>query len=243
MAGALRKSSGATKLICAMTDYTASSYHEKRHPELLQSEELLIAWSHFADDAYFSHVQRGQSVLEYGGGLGNNLVAVSRRAKVSMVEPSSLGRATAGKHGIAAVERLDALTGCPCFDTVLCRHVLEHIDHPLLCLQELSRHLVTGGRLVIVVPVESNDLKPCANDLNHHLYCWNPQTLCNLLQKSGFELLEWHHEFYGARRKLLPVYRKLGGRAYAKCVRFVGKIFRFRELVVVARLSVDKSHS
>lgn len=225
-----------------MVDYSDDQYHKLRHPEFLDGDELLVAWSYFADLAYFNAVQAGQSVLEFGGGLGNNLVAVSKRARVCMVEPAQIGRESAQAHGIEAFASLEELKGRR-FDFILCRHVLEHVEHPLGCLRELGSYLTEHGQLVVVLPVERINQPPDPADLNHHLHCWNPQTLHNLMVKAGFNVVDWHYEHYGARRRLLPIYRKFGGSAYARWVRLVGRIFCFRELVAVARRSAARTDS
>jgi hypothetical protein len=107
-----------------MINYEEDSYHRKRHPELLEDVELRLAWSFFSDLVYFEHVLPGDSVLEYGGGLGNNLLSVCRRAKTWMVEPSQIGRDLASKEGIVVASSLNEISDLQ-FDTVLCRHVLD----------------------------------------------------------------------------------------------------------------------
>lgn len=216
-----------------MINYEEDSYHRKRHPELLEDVELRFAWSFFSDLVYFEHVLQGDSVLEYGGGLGNNLLSVCRRAKTWMVEPSQIGRDLASKEGIIVASSLNEISDRQ-FDTVLCRHVLEHLDHPLVTLRELLRTLNAGGRLILVLPCENMKDFPSATDLDHHLYCWSPRTIGNLLKKAGFKVVRIHFEYFGAKRKLLPLYRIMGGRAYAHAVRFVGRVFRCKELVVEA---------
>ena len=89
--------------------------------------------------------------------------------------------------------------------------------------------------LIVVVPIEAPGKMPRANDINQHLFCWNPRTLCNLLARAGLVHDTIRYEAYGARRKLLPVYRRFGGKSYARLVRFVGRVLRFRELVVEAK--------
>jgi SAM-dependent methyltransferase len=217
-----------------MNNYEEDSYHSKRHPELIKDDELRLAWSFFSDLAYFQHVKPGHSVLEFGGGLGNNLLSVCRRAKTWMVEPSQIGRDLARKAGITVASSLNEISDQQ-FDTVLCRHVLEHLDHPLVTLRELLRALNSGGRLILVLPCENMKDFPSQSDLDHHLYCWNPRTIGNLLVKAGFKVVRIHFEYFGARRRLLPLYRLMGGRAYAQSVRLVGRIFRFKELVIEAR--------
>lgn len=212
-------------------DYESEEYHQIRHPELIADKELRFAWSHFADMAYFQSVKEGHAVLEFGGGLGNNLLTVARRAKIWMVEPSSLGREIAAQDGINVAPDLDGL-GEMKFDLILCRHVLEHLEHPLQTLTRLCKSLKPGGKLVVAVPCEHGSAMPSNSDIDHHLYSWNPQTLCNLLTVAGFVAPHARFEYYGARRKLMPLYRRFGGVPYAKMVRFVGRLFNFRELVV-----------
>jgi ubiquinone/menaquinone biosynthesis C-methylase UbiE len=217
-----------------MIDYQLDEYHQQRHPELLESRDLREAWSHFAELAYFRHVTQGQSVLEFGGGLGNNLLAVCRRADTWMVEPSKIGRETTLQAGIHVAATLEEL-GDRRFESVLCRHVLEHVDNPLATLVELRQRITNGGRLVLVVPCEDSHEAPVEQELDHHLYCWNPRTLTNLLQRAGYRAQRVGHESFGAKRKLMPLYRLMRGTTYAQAVRMVGRLFRFRELVVEAR--------
>lgn len=216
-----------------MVDYTKQDYHKKRHLEFIEEPDLLNAWGFFADLAYFSHVKQNDRVLEFGAGLGNNLLVAKSRAQVCAVEPSSLGREIAAKAGIRVAADLEELQGEK-FDTILCRHVLEHVDSPKEVLEGLRKHLDKDGRLILVVPCDSPYKMPKENDINHHLFCWNARTLCNLLSVAGFTCDKVRYEAYGARRKLLPIYHRFGGEAYAKIIRLVGHIFRFRELLVEA---------
>lgn len=219
-----------------MIDYTSDEYHRKRHPDFLDDADLRKAWSCFADHVYFSGVGRGQNVLEVGGGLGTNLLEVAKRAKTCMSEPSALGRDVASRAGIRVVAAVEELEDEQ-FDCILCRHVLEHLEQPATVLRDLRTRLRPVGKLVLVVPCEKPDTKPMSDDIDHHLYCWNPQTLANLLDACGFRVNAWRYEYFGAKRKLMPVYHCLGGKAYAKWVRAIGRVFRFRELVFEASVS------
>jgi SAM-dependent methyltransferase len=218
-------------------DYESAEYHQQRHAELLKDRDLRLAWSYFADLAYFSKVQAGQRVLEFGGGLGNNLMAVSKRATVEMVEPSDVGRSVAEQEGIKCYPSLEEMPAGK-FDCILCRHVLEHVENPKAVLESLRDRLASTGELVVVLPVEKWNEMPDPQDLNHHLFCWNPQTISNLMQVAGLKATAIRWEYYGAKRKLMPVFRTRGGKAYARMVRLVGKVFRFRELLVEARSRV-----
>ena len=219
-----------------MVNYEDDSYHRKRHPELLEDDELRLAWSFFSDLAYFQHVKPGDNVLEYGGGLGNNLLSVCKRAETWMVEPSHIGRELVRNEGITVASSLSEISTQQ-FDTVLCRHVLEHVDHPLATLRELLQALKPTGKLILVLPCENMKDLPSETDIDHHLYCWSPRTVGNLMEKAGYKVDRIHFEYFGAKRKLLPLYRLIDGQAYAHAVRLVGRIFSFKELVVEARIA------
>lgn len=215
-------------------DYKDSLYHEKRHTDLLKSRELREAWSHFAKLVYFQNITESTKILEYGAGLGNNLLALPNRANVYAYEPSIFGTEIAKKDGIKSYSNLDEIGNLK-FDQILCRHVLEHVDHPKKVLEELLRLLAPHGMLTLVLPVDPLSQQPKSNDINNHLYCWNPRTIHNLLKSCGYADIKYRYEYFGARKKLLPIFRKFGGEKYGKAVRLVGRIFNYRELVIEAR--------
>ncbi len=219
-----------------IVDYSADQYHLARHEELLASDELCMAWSHFADYAYFKHVRPGDSVFEFGGGLGNNLFKVAKRAEVCMLEPSELARKFAQDHGIETVVSLDELKQRK-FDTVLCRHVLEHVDDPLSTLRSLRSLLKPESTLIVIVPFEQPTLPIIKNEKDFHLYSWNPRTMNNLVRRAGFTEVAIYFEHYGMRRRLLPLFRRGNTLAYAKGVQMTGRLFRFRELVARCKSS------
>lgn len=215
-------------------DYKKSDYHRQRHPEFFENPELFSAWGHFVKLAYFGDQKIvGKRVLEYGGALGYNLQQLKSQADVSMIEPSDIGREIALSQGIQSYSSANEIKG-QIFDIVLCRHVLEHISDPLKALQEMNSLLAEGGQLILVLPIEKHNLKLDENDLNHHLYAWNAQTISNLTRLAGFHTDTLRFEYYGMRRKLLPLYRAMGGQCYAKAIRIVGRCLGYRELVLLA---------
>lgn len=42
------------------------------------------------------------------------------------------------------------------FDVVVLSHILEHIDYPLLFIEEIKKHLTTNGKIIIGVPNSKN---------------------------------------------------------------------------------------
>jgi SAM-dependent methyltransferase len=219
----------------SIVDYAQNDYQELRYPELIAEEELRLAWSSFADFAYFRKVKRGDLLLEFGAGLAANLLSVSKRAETWAVEPADIGRKMASLSGLHTASSLDELPSGIVFDFVLCRHVLEHVCDPKTTLEQLRRVIKTTGVLILVLPSESPDAKPTDYDIDHHLFCWNPQTISNLLQVCGFSVIGFRNEYFNGRRILLPLYRVAGGGLYSHGIRFLGRILSCKELVIEAK--------
>jgi len=224
-----------------MFDYTKANYHEKRHKDLLDDFELQIAWGDFADTAYFADAKKNYDILEFGSGLGNNLLTVKRYANVIGIEPSILGRKEAEKNGIKCYESLDKVDQNKKFDIILCRHVLEHVENPRAILLSLQERLKAEGKLILVLPLDKLSQKPKKNDIDHHLFCWNPRTIINLLTISGFEKSNYRYEAFNARKKLLPLHKVFGPSFYIKLIRIVGKITNAKELIIESKKKCIKT--
>lgn len=65
------------------------------------------------------------------------------------------------------------------FDVVYLRHVLEHLDNPLLALKEIKR--VAKNKVIIQVPNASFFRFKSSSDA--HIFSWNQYTLKNLLDR------------------------------------------------------------
>ena len=89
-------------------DYKSDQYHKERHPEFLNSETLTKAWSAFAFKEYFNGEYK-PDILEFGGGLGHNLIYLANKSNVWMIEPSDIGRKYAEKFGIKTASSIPEL--------------------------------------------------------------------------------------------------------------------------------------
>ena len=217
-----------------LIDYTSDQYHLERHPEFLGSPELFDAWSYFAMEEYIRNFNPS-SVLEVGGAFGWNLVCAARSGiSCEMVEPSVLGRNEAQRRGIYTYASIEEIAEKK-FDLILLRHVLEHIDNPLEMLNCLRKKLTQGGSLELVLPVESMYEAPDPHDKNFHLYCWNPQTIVNLLTRSGFSSVRWRYSYSTGRRRLMPLWNRGLRDQYVGGLRLLGRVLNARELIVVAQ--------
>lgn len=90
------------------------------------------------------------------------------------------------------------------FDTVIARHILEHIPDPITAIREWGRILRPGGRLIIAVPnqdeVEVIPLNP------EHRHAWNAASLHSLLDLLGFKKIQSATHFNGT--SLIGVYEQ-----------------------------------
>jgi len=82
------------------------------------------------------------------------------------------------------------------FDVITCFDVLEHLQQPLIGLQEMNRCLKTGGMLVISTPnINSHGLTLKGKNWfgyrdPTHISILSPEEWLNLLNKSSFEIVD-----------------------------------------------------
>jgi SAM-dependent methyltransferase len=125
-------------------------------------------------------------VVEFGVGHGWNLAALQCRTRIGFdlgVQVAPVVR----RHGITFVERSASIESNSA-DVLICHHVLEHVPSPVDTLAELRRMLAPEGRLLLFVPYEfeRRNRRYLAQEPNHHLFSWTPQTLGNLVTDCGF---------------------------------------------------------
>lgn len=129
------------------------------------------------------HVAPTDRVVDFGCGGGFLLAALDCGARLG-VEVNPVARAEAGRQGIQTVPSAEALPD-EWADVVISNSALEHVEHPLHELRTIVPKLRHGGRLVVVVPLETLDARFQPNDINQHLYTWSPLNLGNLVTAAG----------------------------------------------------------
>lgn len=126
------------------------------------------------------------AVIELGCGAGWNLAGLRCARRVGFDVAGQL-RAEVEGAGIEFSESTRFFSD-GAFDVVICYHALEHVPDPLATLEEARRLLRSGGKLLLAVPHETERRyrRFRADEPNHHLFSWNPQTLGNLIRIAGF---------------------------------------------------------
>jgi len=175
------------------------------------------------------------SVLEFGVGTGLDLWKLRCRRRVGY-DPSQFGKQACEQAGIQFVHDLEQLQGEK-FSAVICHHVLEHVPSPLDSLRAMAELLQPGGRLILVVPYEYgrsfNRYRP--DEINRHLYTWNPLTLGNLLDEAGFRPESVTTAPTGYEQRLAPL-AKAGYPVYRLSLFLLRLMLPLKEVVAVSRL-------
>jgi SAM-dependent methyltransferase len=133
-------------------------------------------------------IRPGDTVFEYGVGLGWNLAALQCARRIGY-DVGEFLEPLVRERGIEFVADTDQLAPNS-MDVVICHHTLEHAWQPTAVLASIHGLLRPSGRLLLFVPYEKERrfrrFDPA--EPNHHLYSWNVQTLANLVQDAGFNV-------------------------------------------------------
>ena len=161
------------------------------------SRRELFAW--FAT-AIGGHPVGGRRLLEIGANVGLFLsVAEEHGWEARGVEPSAWAVAQGRERfGVdlrqGTIETLDEPPGSA--DVVAMFDVLEHLVDPLAALKAL-RPLVDDEGLLVLSTVNTAGLHARVRKggwpwfIRSHLFYFTPQTLAMMLERAGFEMIEW----------------------------------------------------
>lgn len=132
------------------------------------------------------------SVVDVGAGDGVVTQEIHRRKvanRITALEISSSGIRKIESLGVAsAVARFDGYSipfGDKDFDTAVCSHVVEHVEHERLFLREVGR---VARRCVFVVPLEGG-LRGRIDRRMGHINYYSPLTFRNLIETSNLRIL------------------------------------------------------
>jgi SAM-dependent methyltransferase len=136
------------------------------------------------------YVKEDDTVLEYGVRFGWNLASIQCKRRIGF-DRSDFFASFVRDHGIEFVSDLSNI-GDGSIDVVVCHHQLEHELAPAQVLHSIRRVLRTDGKLLLFVPYEvGNPTRRFGHmDSYQRLYSWNVQTLGNLVQATGFKVMQ-----------------------------------------------------
>lgn len=163
------------------------AYHEKKRA----IPPIAIPWvSRSRARKLQPYITPTDVVFEYGAGYGWNLASLRCARKIAF----EIAESTHESLRELQLELCQSPCSLPAesIDVVICHHTLEHLLEPSHALKEMQRLLKPKGKLLLFVPYEKEGRYRNYNreEPNHHLYSWNVQTLGNLVQDCGFELVE-----------------------------------------------------
>ncbi len=181
--------------------------------------------------SYFSAEDRDRRIFEFGCGIGQS-IALLKNAEGWDISSEALEACR--RRGIRVYDDLEQVPRGQ-YDIVFCRHVLEHLEAPLEALRTMRKLLCPGGFLLLIIPKEGHWPSAFSPDINQHLFCWNFNTINNLLIRAGYQPYLNAYRYPFGWHALLPVRRWFGRRVYLALSAMGSVLRRNGELVVHAR--------
>ena len=171
-------------------------YNETTRPylDLAGTEDQLLSFRYVLP--WFG----SQPVLDLGCSMGAYLRQfASGSIGVDVSRPNLEHCERLGLHVMPADLNSELPFASESFPAILCSHVLEHVDAPIDLLRECNRILRPGGTLVLGLPIENsivNRLRGHKYFYHHpgHLYSFSLENIDVLLQKTGYEILQFYFE-------------------------------------------------
>lgn len=141
-------------------------------------------------------IYRNRVVADIGCGAGSFLDYIHRVCKTAIaIEPASLFRKSlAGRGYVTYPYAADALADYESkVDVAVSFSVVEHIENPLVFMEEIYRLLSDDGKLIISTPNTADVLLEAIPDVyapffyrKAHLWYFDAESLRNLLKAAGF---------------------------------------------------------
>jgi SAM-dependent methyltransferase len=211
-------------------EFYDSHYHSNVYSSMMENEDYYRGRSDVSRALYFPGSE-AKRILEYGCGLGQNILSLPRAAGF---EISREARAFCEKRGLRTYSKLSSVPRGK-WDIVLCSHVLEHLENPLESLRLMLEFLAPGGKLFLVLPRDPQGPAGLSPDINQHLFTWNFRAINNLLNRAGWRVLTNETKYYQGFGLFLPLKKILGQSVYVSAVRILGRALNNGELFITAK--------
>ena len=132
------------------------------------------------------HISKGDKVLDFGCGGGFLLNNLNCKSKFGVEINPYARKYCKSKFEIECFKEIDKIPNNS-IDVIITNHALEHCERPADIINDFYLKLKKGGKIIIVVPLDSFLYKFNEGDVNKHLYSFSPMNLGNLLLNSGFK--------------------------------------------------------
>lgn len=170
------------------------------------------------------HIGRNDTVLDFGCGGGFLLKNLCCKTKIG-IEVNPVARDYCyEKNKITCLSSLDYIEDGS-VDVVVSCHCLEHTTTPFGVIATLYDKLKEGGKIIIVIPLESFRLSWNLDDVNKHLYSFSPMNLGNLLHGAGFKNISTKPVFNRWPPFYEKVYSTMGLRWFQRISWIYGRFF------------------
>jgi SAM-dependent methyltransferase len=191
-----------------------SHYYDTEKPTYISENEADLSWWNFTYSARINTAERLgvkniEKWLDIGTGPGLFLEAAGLLGMQALgIEPSVQASDYAKSRGLEVINdffNYENSLSLGKFDAIHTSAVLEHISDPANFLSNILNCLNQEGILVVVVPNDNNPIQEIftRNTSKHkwwlappfHLNYFTHNSLRNLLEKSGFEVIESSSSF------------------------------------------------
>jgi SAM-dependent methyltransferase len=167
---------------------------------------------------FVEYISSTDTVVDLGSGGGYLLSNIVCACKLG-IEINPIARLNASQNaGIESVESPQAVPD-EYADVIISNHALEHMHSPLDVLKAILPKLKIGGKLVMVVPSEPHEQAWDPNDINKHIFTWNPMTLGNLVSLAGFRVIKVEPIQHQWPPDFIQVWERLGEAAFHEACR------------------------
>lgn len=207
-----------------------SEYYKSIYGRAIFDEEHYRLKAKIAMKKYFQTIPNDVNILDFGCGLGYNTYFFQNSTGYDISDFSLDFCKLKGKKVIKSLNEAKDES----FDVIFSSHTLEHVESPNETLKLLYKKLRSGGKLILVLPVEKYGKSDFEPDSNQHLFLWNFRTINNLLIRSGFKILEnSYHRGYGYDK--FNSISKINFKLFEAITSITAFICGVKELLIIAK--------
>ncbi len=133
---------------------------------------------------FLPYIGAEDTVLDFGCGGGDLLNNMPCKEKAG-IEINPAAREHAARFGFQVFSQIGEVPDSFA-SVVISNHALEHVESPFDVVRSLRAKMKRSARCVFVVPHQKPNEPYSEEDVNRHLYTWNPMTLGNLFRAAGY---------------------------------------------------------